>query len=106
MLSVTCIEHLLRAFDPELCTHLEEAYIQAQLYGMRWARLMLGREFSASETQLLRIWDYIFASCRAVEKSSHPLELETSWYAKARSGPSSPILDALGDFMLAMLLHV
>lgn len=99
-------EHLLRAFDPELCTHLEEAYIQAQLYGMRWARLMLGREFSASETQLLRIWDYIFASCRVVEKSSHPLELETSWYAKARSGPSSPILDALGDFMLAMLLHI
>lgn len=136
-------EHMLRSLDPELCSHLEDNYIQAQLYGMRWARLLLGREFQCNETGLLRLWDYMFAcvlhhsmqqqqskqeelpiyTAEPTNKSksakSHPLEQEDSdddeiiWTttsaamkAQARSGPASPLLDALGDFMLAMLLHV
>ena len=55
-------EKMLRALDPDLCRHLEENYVQAQLYGMRWSRLLLGREFDAVEDGLFRIWDYIFAS--------------------------------------------
>mmetsp|Transcript_23892 Transcript_23892/g.35058 ORF Transcript_23892/g.35058 Transcript_23892/m.35058 type:complete len:725 (-) Transcript_23892:69-2243(-) len=134
-------EHMLRGLDPELCGHLEDNYIQAQLYGMRWARLMLGREFELTEGSLLRIWDYMFAcmlcaKMEAKEKEAssgtsresrpstvsmgkaHPLAEEDSdddivWTttsaamkAKSRFGPSSPLLEALGDFMLAMLLHI
>jgi hypothetical protein len=54
-------EHMLRGLDPPLCRHLEENFIQAQLYGMRWSRLLLGREFELTELSLLRIWDYMFA---------------------------------------------
>ena len=56
-------ENLLRQLDPELCDHLEETFIQAQLYGMRWSRLILGREFSCTDTHNLRVWDFVFASC-------------------------------------------
>jgi hypothetical protein len=59
-------EEMLRALDPALCLHLEDNYVQAQLYGMRWSRLLLGREFEAVEDSLFRIWDYIFASSLAV----------------------------------------
>ena len=55
-------DEMLRALDPALCVHLEDNYVQAQLYGMRWSRLLLGREFAAAEDSLFRIWDYIFAS--------------------------------------------
>jgi hypothetical protein len=132
------IEHMLRSLDPELCGHLEDNYIQAQLYGMRWARLLLGREFQCTEKGLLRLWDYMFACVlhhaihnpkqeqeesgkvesatnRAKSAANHPLEREqsdedimfttTSAAMKAQSR-FGPLLDALGDFMLAMLLHV
>jgi hypothetical protein len=184
-------EHLLRGLDPTLSTHLEECFIQAQLYGMRWSRLLLGREFELKEETLLRIWDYMFGCCmeKALRdkekeeegKSSSPyahemlrkkskknkdtgkdrdidiltkhtkssssvlpfdplsgvLYEEENWRLKggpdsddseseesdsdddilwttssaimkagARTGSSSPLLDALSDFMLAMLLQV
>lgn len=168
-------EHMLRGLDPPLCRHLEENFIQAQLYGMRWSRLLLGREFELTETSLLRIWDYMFAcifdaelslrigshgkgSTHAILGNQLPKEKQTRmplqssenrpqpsdplsgalfedqekshllhegrdsddtddddivWTtssavikSSSRFGPSSPLLDALSDFMLAMLLHV
>jgi hypothetical protein len=33
------------AKDGELFQHLEELGVEPQLYGMRWIRLLLGREF-------------------------------------------------------------
>ena len=53
--------------DPELCAHLEESYVQAQLYGLRWARLLLGREFTVRDAQVFRIWDFLFACCHEAE---------------------------------------
>ena len=185
-------EHLLRGLDPTLSTHLEECFIQAQLYGMRWSRLLLGREFELKEESLLKIWDYMFGCCfektlrdqdkegelnpspyahemlrkkakkkvdKGKEKEIDILERNTKttselpfdplsgvlyeqgrdsrlkdgpdsdddeeidsdsdsdddilWTtssaimkAGTRTGPSSPLLDVLCDFMLAMLLHV
>ena len=137
---------MLRSLDPELCNHLEDNYIQAQLYGMRWARLLLGREFRCDEGGLLRLWDYMFACVlhhslllqqqeeearrggRGIEGvrgagkgggGRHPLEEQDDsdddcrytttsavMKASAKAKQSSPLLEALGDFMLAMLLHV
>lgn len=111
-------ENLLRRNDPELCDFLEGQFIQSQLYGMRWARLILGREFSVTDTHVLRIWDYIFASCisfpEPVVETLDPLSvvsLASSNHAdvlasRARYGPCNPLLAMLGNFMLAMLLHV
>jgi TBC1 domain family protein 5 len=56
-------EHFLRDLDPELCTHLEECFVQSQLYGMRWCRLLFGREISMTPSHGLRVWDYLFACC-------------------------------------------
>eukprot|EP00903_Cladosiphon_okamuranus_P013149 g12263.t1 len=50
----------LREADPVLQRHLAELDISPQLYGMKWARLMFGREFRVESVLLL--WDHIFAS--------------------------------------------
>ncbi|CAM9946583.1 unnamed protein product [Ectocarpus sp. 4 AP-2014] len=50
----------MRAADPELQQHLSHLDISPQLYGMKWARLMFGREFRVEGVLLL--WDHIFAS--------------------------------------------
>jgi len=55
------VEHYLRILDPSLCQHLEGCFVQSQLYGLRWARLLLGREFEAP--QLFLLWDFLFAAC-------------------------------------------
>lgn len=51
--------HLLRTLDPELYKHLEGLGIEPQLYGIRWVRLLFGREFRLPE--LLVLWDGLFA---------------------------------------------
>ena len=53
---------LLKRHDLALYTRLEKLEIFPQLYGIRWLRLLFGREFSFRSTLLL--WDTIFAdSC-------------------------------------------
>jgi len=50
---------LLRRHDPVLFTRLEKLEILPQIYGIRWLRLLFGREFVFRDTLLL--WDFIFA---------------------------------------------
>ncbi|KAI9300815.1 rab-GTPase-TBC domain-containing protein, partial [Cunninghamella echinulata] len=50
---------LLHTADPPLYKHLESFGIEPQLYGIRWLRLLFGREFEFHE--LLKLWDGIFA---------------------------------------------
>jgi hypothetical protein len=107
-------EHYLRELDPDLCSHLEENYIPAQLYGIRWSRLLLGREFPMTHKHCLRIWDYMFATCRSQVNVDAPAEFRTevgltpqeSIALRSRYGPYTPLLAALGDFILAMLLQI
>ncbi|RCH98076.1 hypothetical protein CU098_008334 [Rhizopus stolonifer] len=49
----------LRTVDPYLYRHLENFGIEPQLYGIRWIRLLFGREFEIRD--LLKLWDAIFA---------------------------------------------
>ncbi|KAL0074506.1 rab-GTPase-TBC domain-containing protein [Phycomyces blakesleeanus] len=54
------IQHeYLQAIDPPLYKHLESFGIEPQLYGIRWLRLLFGREFDIND--LLKLWDAIFA---------------------------------------------
>lgn len=117
-----------------MCNVLEESYVQAQLYGLRWSRLMLGREFAVTADQLFLLWDYMFAASYDAESPSGAGELVDddvptniySMLANARllgnlksknlllkttscdkfSYVCTPLLGVLGDFMLAMLLQV
>lgn len=50
-------ESIVRMQDPELYNHLEALQIAPQIYGIRWMRLLFGREFGFLD--LLRIWDAI-----------------------------------------------
>ncbi|KAI9243403.1 rab-GTPase-TBC domain-containing protein [Phascolomyces articulosus] len=60
VLSCQRIHHqYLRNADPVLYQHLERYNIEPQLYGMRWLRLLFGREFEFHE--LLKLWDAILA---------------------------------------------
>ncbi|KAH8552548.1 hypothetical protein BGW37DRAFT_550784 [Umbelopsis sp. PMI_123] len=54
------IQHqLLKSTDPALYQHLESLRIEPQLYGIRWIRLLFGREFNIDN--VLELWDAIFA---------------------------------------------
>eukprot|EP00730_Choanoeca_flexa_P004176 TRINITY_DN11620_c0_g1_i1.p1 TRINITY_DN11620_c0_g1~~TRINITY_DN11620_c0_g1_i1.p1 ORF type:complete len:946 (+),score=238.42 TRINITY_DN11620_c0_g1_i1:133-2970(+) len=50
---------LLGRAEPELLRKLRQLDIPPQIYGLRWVRLLLSREFSLPET--LIIWDALFA---------------------------------------------
>ncbi|XP_064595291.1 TBC1 domain family member 5-like isoform X2 [Liolophura sinensis] len=52
-------DYLLRKNDVELHMHLERLEIAPQIYGIRWVRLLFGREFPMQD--LLVIWDAVFA---------------------------------------------
>jgi hypothetical protein len=60
---LSIIENLLRSIDSDLCDYLENLDIPYQLFGMRWSRLLLSREFKSIDKHVLPIWDYIFYSC-------------------------------------------
>ncbi|KAG0345242.1 TBC1 domain, member 5 [Podila humilis] len=49
----------LEKVDNELFTHLKNLEIQPQLFGIRWFRLLFGREFPMEV--VLNLWDGIFA---------------------------------------------
>ncbi|KAK9384369.1 rab-GTPase-TBC domain-containing protein [Lipomyces mesembrius] len=53
-------EHYLRNIDPELERHLRVLGVEPQLWGIRWIRLLFGREFKFS--RLLNVWDCLFAA--------------------------------------------
>lgn len=52
--------HLLSVADSSLHSHLVELGVEPQYFGLRWLRVLFGREFSLGD--LLIIWDEIFAS--------------------------------------------
>ncbi|KAK0420926.1 hypothetical protein QR680_014971 [Steinernema hermaphroditum] len=49
----------LQEIDPDLWNHLNKLDIAPQIYGIRWLRLLFGREFPMPD--LLCLWDAIFA---------------------------------------------
>ncbi|XP_042330609.1 TBC1 domain family member 5 isoform X2 [Sceloporus undulatus] len=52
-------DHLLKKHDIELYMHLNRLEIAPQIYGLRWVRLLFGREFPLQD--LLVVWDALFA---------------------------------------------
>jgi hypothetical protein len=50
---------LLKKFDPQLEQYLTDLNVLPHLYGLRWVRILLGREFHLED--LLTIWDGLFA---------------------------------------------
>ena len=49
----------LNVIDTDLCNHLKFNDIIPQVYGIRWLRLLFGREFSHEDS--LEVWDYLFS---------------------------------------------
>ncbi|XP_041460256.1 TBC1 domain family member 5-like isoform X2 [Lytechinus variegatus] len=71
-------EVILKKHDFELYTHLNRLDIQPQIYGIRWLRLLFGREFTFQD--LIVLWDAIFAD--------------------------SPMLDLVDYIFVAMLIKI
>lgn len=93
-------ETYLYQLDPELCLHLRECDIHAQFYGLRWSRLLLGREFPLS--QVLLLWDYLFVG----KKEGGSRDRENGRIVVGGVQPYSPVLVRLREVMLAMLLLI
>eukprot|EP00794_Sanderia_malayensis_P003474 gene3474-3972_t len=51
--------YMLKRYDHDLFLRLQQLDIAPQLYGIRWIRLLFGREFPL--TTLLSLWDAMFA---------------------------------------------
>ncbi|XP_050667608.1 TBC1 domain family member 5 isoform X1 [Leptidea sinapis] len=49
----------LVTIDPELATHLDTCNITMELFGIRWLRLLFGREFC--RTEIPHLWGFIFS---------------------------------------------
>lgn len=60
---------LLAEVDPELHQCLQRHGVNPQLYGMRWARLLLSREIPVTGAGCLRLWDYILAGVGELRQS-------------------------------------
>ena len=56
---------LLKKEDLELYHRMVQFDIAPQLYGLRWIRLLLGREFSLDETCV--VWDALFADSSSLD---------------------------------------
>ncbi|XP_076045513.1 TBC1 domain family member 5 isoform X2 [Oratosquilla oratoria] len=52
-------DNQVKRFEPDIYTHLTKLEIPPQIYGIRWLRLLFGREFPLQD--LLVVWDAIFA---------------------------------------------
>jgi len=50
---------LLKLYDPDLYNHLMKLGVEPQIYGLKWIRLLFGREFHVAD--VLKLWDAIFA---------------------------------------------
>lgn len=90
-------EQYLRQIDFDLYKCLNDQYIEGQLYIIKWARLLFGREFDLSSDSLLALWDYMFASC-----------CSTSTCVKLvkRYKDYTPLMSTIADFILAMVLYL
>lgn len=55
----------LKKLDPLLWQKLKEGGIEAQLYGIRWLRLLFSREFGVED--IIPLWDGIFAADPTME---------------------------------------
>ncbi|KAJ8036351.1 TBC1 domain family member 5 [Holothuria leucospilota] len=56
---------ILQKNDFELYTHLTRLDIHPQIYGIRWVRLLFGREFTLQD--LLVLWDAFFADSASLD---------------------------------------
>nr|XP_009861344.1 TBC1 domain family member 5-like [Ciona intestinalis] len=56
---------LLATYDHELYYHISRLEIIPQVYGLRWVRLLFGREFDLQD--LLVLWDTMFADSSALD---------------------------------------
>ena len=52
----------LKDIDPPLQLAITAQGIYPQIYGMRWARLLFGREFEMTHASALYLWDFLFAN--------------------------------------------
>ncbi|GMT17754.1 hypothetical protein PFISCL1PPCAC_9051 [Pristionchus fissidentatus] len=66
---LSAINGKLQEVDPTLHKHLSALDIPPQLYGIRWLRLLFGREFPLHD--LLFIWDVLFSQQRPLNRFVH-----------------------------------
>ncbi len=117
----------LKEIDPALQLALTTQGIYPQIYGMRWARLLFGREFAMTHTSALYLWDFLFAHVYqgSAEGKGVGGSMGAMWgleevellaprlKKKAGDGSSkcgcvsdySVLMNVCGDLMIAMLVH-
>lgn len=102
--SVHIQEDLLRKADPELYKALKTNAIEPQIWGIRWIRLLFGREFKYD--QMLALWDSMFANPASVDNEEDAdLEIVDYICVVMLLRVRSRLIDAEHTDMLTTLLN-
>lgn len=72
--SIHIQEDLLKKADPEVYKTLKSNSIEPQIWGIRWIRLLFGREFKFD--QMLALWDSMFANPASIDTEEEDDDLE------------------------------
>ncbi|KAJ0031234.1 hypothetical protein Pint_14021 [Pistacia integerrima] len=91
--------HLLSIVDSSLHSHLVELGVEPQYFGLRWLRVLFGREFSLED--LLIIWDEIFAS--DIGKVNKSVENDEDSTFKILCSPQGSLIVAIAVSMMLYL---
>ncbi|XP_078451148.1 LOW QUALITY PROTEIN: TBC1 domain family member 5 [Lampetra fluviatilis] len=89
-------DQVLKQHDTELYMHLLRLEIAPQIYGIRWVRLLFGREFPLQD--LLALWDAIFAD-------SANLSLVDYMFVAMLQNIRDPLLSSNYQTCLGLLMH-
>ncbi|XP_044463966.1 uncharacterized protein LOC123194685 [Mangifera indica] len=95
----TALYYLLSIVDSSLHSHLVELGVEPQYFGLRWLRVLFGREFSLEA--LLIIWDEIFASDSGKLNKSVENDEDSSF--KILSSPRGALIAAIAVSMMLYL---
>lgn len=99
-------EELLAEVDTKLSRHLSASGVQAQLYGLRWSRLMHCRELPLNNSQLIRLWDRLISSCFGESEEITGVAGISGGRSSSVVYNDSPLLKTLGDSMVALTLSL
>ena len=90
----------LELYDPHLASIMTNTGIPSHVYGLRWTRLLMGREFAF--TQVLELWDYIF---KCIYQCTTTTTTTTTTTNDSNSIKEN-ILDISERIMIAMLIRL
>ncbi|CAH2069656.1 unnamed protein product [Thlaspi arvense] len=96
----SALYHLLSLVDASLHSHLVELGVEPQYFGLRWLRVLFGREFPLNN--LLIVWDEIFSADNS-EVETGVAEADLGFEFRILSSPRGALVAGMAVSMILYL---